>query len=175
MNRVAFIVSLALLAAVAWDGRQLARELRFNGELAAGRVPETGDGTAAYGSFAEAYRAAASGDFDGAVARYAELRTGADEERRLRANYNLANLFFRQALRLRDEGSNDLAIPLLELAKQHYREILREDNTHWDARFNLELALFIAPESEPADALAELNPERSPRALTKMKARKPLP
>ena len=86
-----------------------------------------------------------------------------------------ANLYFREASQLREIGSNDLAMPLLELAKQNYREILRTDSGHWDAKYNLELALILAPDTDPVDALEEVNPERSPRALTKIHSREPLP
>ena len=51
------------------------------------------------------------------------------------------------------------SLPLIELAKQSYRDLLREDPNDWDARYNLERALWLAPEveqviaddAEPAD------------------------
>jgi len=89
--------------------------------------------------------------------------------------FNLANLYFREALRLRDAGSKDLAMPLIELAKQNYRDILRYDSGDWEAKYNLELALVLAPETDPVDPMDEVNPERSPRAITKMQSREPLP
>ena len=38
------------------------------------------------------------------------------------------------------------SLPLIELAKQSYRDLLREDPGDWDARYNLERALWLAPE-----------------------------
>ena len=45
------------------------------------------------------------------------------------------------------------AIPLLELAKENYREVLRNDPGQWDARYNLERAQRLLP--DPDDTLAE--------------------
>ena len=74
-----------------------------------------------------------------------------------------------------EAGDHDLAMPLIELAKQNYTEVLRANSGHWDAKFNLELALVLAPELDPVDPMAQRNPERSPRAISKMRAREPLP
>jgi mxaK protein len=76
---------------------------------------------------------------------------------------------------LREEKSDDLAMPLLELAKQNYIDALRIDSENWDAKYNLELALILSPELDPADAMEERNPEHSPRALTTLPSREPLP
>ena len=37
---------------------------------------------------------------------------------------------------------------LVELAKQRYRDLLRADPGDWDARYNLERALWLAPEAQ---------------------------
>jgi mxaK protein len=37
-------------------------------------------------------------------------------------------------------------LPLLELAKQSYRNALRRDPSRWDVRYNLDRALWLAPE-----------------------------
>jgi mxaK protein len=67
------------------------------------------------------------------------------------ALFNLANMYVRQAT---GEGSAGpvKSLPLLEQAKQRYRQLLRATPGDWDARYNLERALWIAPEaSESAD------------------------
>ena len=45
------------------------------------------------------------------------------------------------------------ALPLVELAKQSYRDVLRDNPADWDAKYNLERALWLAPEVD--EALAE--------------------
>ena len=54
------------------------------------------------------------------------------------------------------------ALPLIELAKQRYRDALRDRPDDWDARYNLERALWLAPEIETAQA-AEEEEEQAPR------------
>jgi mxaK protein len=82
------------------------------------------------------------------------------------ALFNLGNMYLRQALgpdaavggdtdestraRLASEAG-----PLIELAKQRYRDLLRSDPLDWDARYNLERALRLAPEEQPELAEAE--------------------
>ena len=60
------------------------------------------------------------------------------------ARYNLANHYLRQALQgdLPDAHTRSL----IELAKQRYRDLLLINPANWDARYNLELALRVAPE-----------------------------
>lgn len=62
------------------------------------------------------------------------------------ARYNLANGYLREALNA-DRASGRYR-SLIELAKQRYRDLLAENPDHWDARYNLELALRMAPETE---------------------------
>ena len=64
---------------------------------------------------------------------------------RLAALYDLGNLNLRESLR-NGEGEAQRALPLVELSKQSYRDVLREDPQDWDARYNLERALWLSPE-----------------------------
>lgn len=86
-------------------------------------------------------------DYDGALGAYKAIIQGPREDLRRIALYDLGNLHLRQALQL---GLDDEAqsLPLLELAKQSYRDLLRRDPSDWDARYNLERTLRLAPESD---------------------------
>jgi mxaK protein len=86
-------------------------------------------------------------DYDGALAAYKGIIQADREDLRRIALYDLGNLYLHQALRagLSDESQS---LPLIELAKQSYRDLLRKDPNDWDARYNLERALRLAPESD---------------------------
>jgi mxaK protein len=86
-------------------------------------------------------------DYDGALAAYKAIIQGNREDLRRIALYDLGNLHLHQALQagLSDEAQS---LPLIELAKQSYRDLLRKDPTDWDARYNLERALRLAPEGD---------------------------
>lgn len=61
------------------------------------------------------------------------------------AQYNLANAYLRQAL-VDGTQTSSQTLPMVELAKQRYRDLLAQSPDHWNARYNLERALQIAPE-----------------------------
>lgn len=165
----------ALLLAVAYDSLQLVQDRQFNDALSAGDVASLDGPVSPERQFAQAYALQQQRDFRAAVKAYAAIDAPAESQLQLHIKFNLANLYFREAKTLREAGDNDLAMPLIELAKQNYREILRIDSNHWDAKYNLELALILHPETDPVDPLDEMNPERSPRAITKVQSRNPLP
>jgi mxaK protein len=87
-------------------------------------------------------------DYDGALAAYKAIIQSDREDLRRIALYDLGNLHLHHALKVEDESQ---ALPLIELAKQSYRDLLRKDPTDWDARYNLERALRLAPEDDDAD------------------------
>ncbi len=167
------LLIVALVIVIAYDGVRLVQDLQFNDALNSGidgSIPEPDD---AHRRFAAAY--GQQQDFKSAIKAYAAVDARPGSRLHLHVKFNLANLYFREAQRLRDAGDEDLAMPLIELAKQNYKEILRSDAAFWDAKYNLELALVLAPESDPIDPSGERNPERSPRAISKIRSRESLP
>ncbi len=79
------------------------------------------------------------------------------------AQFNLANAYLRQGMR--DDIDASQRGPMLELAKQRYRDLLRVFPNHWDLRYNLELALRLAPEREAALAADKVKPIKSVRVI----------
>ena len=171
----ALVILCVLILAICYDGIRFAYDQRFNDALATGDIAWINGPDDAYRQFAKAYDLQEQQVFKATVKAYAAINARSRSQLQIDIKFNLANLYFREATQLREIGADDLAMPLIELAKQNYKEILRIDNDHWDAKYNLELALFVAPETDPVDALEERNPERSPRALTKIRSREPLP
>jgi mxaK protein len=101
---------------------------------------------------------ARTGDFDGATKAFNGLiLTGRRDAIVLDALFDLGNLYLRQGLAHPDENSTAF-LPMIELAKQRYRDLLRVDPEQWDARFNLERALRLAPETEAAFDNSENEP-----------------
>jgi mxaK protein len=84
-------------------------------------------------------------DYDGALSAYKAIVQSGREDLRGVALFDLGNLHLQHALQLSDE---EQSLPLLELAKQSYRDELRRDPNDWDARYNLERALRLAPEQD---------------------------
>jgi mxaK protein len=117
---------------------------------------------------ARALALARAGRSDEALTIYKSLAHGDREDLKRAALYNLGNLHLREAMQL-DPANKTRSVPLVELAKQSYRDLLRDDAHDWDARYNLERALWLAPEQEE-DSEDLAPPQQSERAITTMKS-----
>jgi mxaK protein len=150
----AFGVVVIVCAALAgYQAFRLREASRVNDAIArAASAPATVD-AASFGAvpeaqFARAVLLAKQGKYDAALERYKVVSRGSRADLATDALYNAGNLNFREALK--EEGRDSLVrmLPLIELAKQGYRSVLRRDPQSWDARYNLERALWIAPERD---------------------------
>ncbi len=117
--------------------------------------------------FAEAQVLAAAGEHEAALARYRSLIE--DPRLGLPARYNSGNVLMQQAFKLRESPSPGLAVPVIELAKEGYRQVLRLDPAHWPARYNFERAQRLLPDPEQDDSEAAGPPENAERAATTMR------
>jgi mxaK protein len=97
--------------------------------------------------FAHANALAGKGDYEGALRAYKVLSRDAPERIATAALFNAGNLQLREAMK-EGRGAAARAFPLIELSKQSYRAALRRNPQDWDARYNLERALWLAPEVE---------------------------
>lgn len=168
-------LAAALLGQAAWQGWQ--RRALQRAVAAEARAPAASAASAASAvslkagppalRFARAQRLAAQGELDTALSLYRALQD--DPQLGDAARYNAANALMRQAVALRDAGQADRAYPMVELAKEAYRELLRRDPADDAARYNLERALRLNPEQEPED-LSAAAPARGERAATTMRA-----
>jgi mxaK protein len=97
-------------------------------------------------AFAQGYALAARGESLRALTRY---RQAADAGGPLAAAalYNIGNLHLRQALAAQDAGQKAQSLALFELAKQSYRDALALEPRYWDAKYNLERTLRLAPDA----------------------------
>ena len=121
--------------------------------------------------FALAAAQAASGADEAALNAYTALH--ADTPLGQAARFNGANALLRQAIKVQAGAQPGQAIPLIELAKETLREVLRRDPSHWDARYNLERAQRLLPDADEADLLPEAPARSAERAATTMRAYSP--
>lgn len=178
-RRTRVVLALLALACVAalFDAAALWNAAQLNASIAARQLPPEAPGQPPELRFARAYvqehapAPAASGARDAALNRYRVLQS--DPRVGAAARYNSANLLMRQAVEVHASTQPGQAIALLELAKEYYRDVLRDDPTQWDARYNLERAQRLLPDpddEEPAPAGQERNRER---AVTTMRGYSP--
>lgn len=137
-------VALVCASIGAYQTVKLVRSERINTAIA--NAAATGlDSSVPEAQFARALALAKSGKSDPALQIYKTLGRNTRAGIRRAALYNTGNVYMHDAARRNsDEGFESL--PLVELAKQAYRQVLREWPDDWDARYNLERALRLAPE-----------------------------
>lgn len=168
------LLGLIVLAALV-DAAMLWRAAETNALIASGQSIPDAPGQPPELRFAQAHALAqahaASGARDAALNRYRVLQS--DARLGAAARYNSANLLVRQAIEVRASAQPGQAIALLELAKEYYRDVLRDDPAQWDARYNLERAQRLLPDPDEDDA-GPLGQERNrERAVTTMRGYAP--
>jgi mxaK protein len=161
------ILSLVCVAVAAERGLRLHQAQALNDEVAqVAATPLAADAKAAPLSaprelqLAQALALSKAGAHDAALKGYAGLiQAGERDPVAQQALYNLGNMYLRQGL-AQEAG----ALPLFELGKQRLRDLLRATPDDWDARYNLERALRLAPEDEAAFS-AETQPAHEQRRV----------
>lgn len=167
---VLVVLALTLLGA-AVDATLWWRAARWNAAIASGRLPAASDGLPAEVRFAQAAAQAASGAEEEALRTYRALQSPSAIGQA--ARYNSANLLMQQAARVSATDQPGQAIPLIELAKESYREVLRNDPAQWDARYNLERAQRLLPDPEEGEVTPAEGSRNAERAATTMRGYSP--
>lgn len=104
--------------------------------------------------------------YDDALASLNPILDEGGDAFRAQVRYNLGNLYLSQALERVQIDEIEQALALAELAKDAYRSALRIDSAYWDAKYNLEVAMRLAPEMERVQSEADENDNRKSAPLT---------
>jgi len=169
LQRILWLLLAALVALAALDGWRWQRDAGINAQLVSNAAPT--DLRVPQPRFAAAYAQAASGAEEAAVNAYRPLQ--GDDPLGQAARLNSANGLLRQAIGLRQGAQPGQAVPLIELAKETYREVLRNDPQHWPARYNLERAQRLLPDPEDLEGGPLEVPRNAERAATTMRGYSP--
>jgi mxaK protein len=106
---------------------------------------------------------------DEAQAIVAEIKAAGEPrpEPALLANlqYNIANARMRAAFVLIERNRIDAATSLVGLAKDGYRAALTIDPGHWDARYNLDVAMRLVRDFSPIEQNPEETSQEPPKHL----------
>jgi mxaK protein len=154
-------VALVCGALATYQTAQLIRNDRINAAITSAETKGL-DADIPEAQFARALALARSGKSDAALNIYKSLSRETRADVRRAALYNTGNLYMRDAARRSADDAFE-SLPLVELAKQAYRDVLREQPDYWDARYNLERACRLAPEveSEGDEADAPMKEQRA--------------
>jgi mxaK protein len=174
LKRWLWLAAFALFVAGAWQVVRIREALRFNAAVRADRLAAAAELDAPEGDFAAALILQRKGTFEAALHAYGAI-SSQSEPLNEAVRFNLANSYLRRALDLGESAGGDVVGPLIELAKQEYRQVLRNDSAAWDAKYNLELALSMQPDVGDVEAGAEVMPEHSRHAVATQRKFERLP
>lgn len=119
------------------------------------------DGAVRQVRLARAIALSKAGAYDSAGPLYeALIRDGRDDATGLAARFDLGNMYLRRGMTGTSSGTVRPAA-MIEEAKAHYRALLRETPDDWDARYNLERALRLSPETRSAPAAPDVESQRN--------------
>ena len=147
----------------------------FNDALRSKTFAELSANGSVYGLFAKAYASHQRGEFDEALEAYAEVQEFNVPIFSSAAKYNMANLYLQKASEAERDDAQDIAVPLVELAKYQYRALLRANRRDWRAKYNLERALQLSPDLYDDEPEEDIMPERSPQAAGAVETHQELP
>jgi mxaK protein len=146
------LLVLLLAGAMAYDGLHWWSAARIDRRIRSGIILPDAARVTPEVAFAQGYTLAARGESLRALTRY---RQAADVGGPLAvaALYNIGNLHLRQGLAAQEAGQKAQSLALFELAKQSYRDALALEPGYWDAKYNLERTLRLAPDAAPSAPL----------------------
>ncbi|MEJ8850600.1 MxaK protein [Variovorax rhizosphaerae] len=170
-TRVVWGLLVALAVAATVDGALAWRKYQWNEVIASGTLPADVKDAPPQVRFARAHAQADAGEEEAALHLYRSLED--DTPLGQAARYNSANLLIRQAVAAQGGAEPGKAIPLIELAKEIYRDVLRVEPGRWDARYNLERAQRLLPDPDELDLAPPDTQRNSERAATTMRGFSP--
>lgn len=161
--------AIALVALLALDGYRWWQAAHINAAITDGSIINVKGPLPAEALFAQAYYQAQKSNRESATALYKQVETVAQNKLKNAARYNRANSYLQRAMELDADGNKQLGMPLVEMAKDAYRIVLRSEPATWDAKYNLERALRLVPDPDDSDDTDLPPPQQSERALTTMR------
>lgn len=174
IERIVSALAVLIALAAIWTGWQLfdqARDAERWQQVRNGAPLTEADGADV--QIARALALGADGERADALELYRQIEAQAPDSPQARiARFNSANLHVRDAVDLIADNERGRALPLIEIAKQLYRQLLREDPSDWAVRYNLSRALLLIPDVLD-DGPMTSTPESAERASTTMKGYSP--
>ena len=139
-------LTLICLAASVYTVNRIRQFDAFNRAVSVGKTPAT-DKQSFEARFATALYLAKKERYKEATLLFTQALPKADASQKSAINYNIGNMFFLRGLAINGTNNTvrDEAEYLLRQAKSAYVASLKNDNSHWDARHNLDRLLTMLP------------------------------
>ncbi len=142
---IATLVSLIGLVASA---HALYQRHTLNARIALGEVQEIDNQAPPRALFSKAYQLRRQGKFEAALELYHRLEQASDRELRVRASYNVGNIYVTQAQIDAQLHRFKYIGTLIGIARAQYQRALRLDSNFFDAKYNLEYTRFLVTDQD---------------------------
>ena len=148
-KKLTWILSILAIASAAGAGYEINRIMQiqaFNAAILSAKSPRT-DMQSFEAKFATAYWLAKNERYKESTLLFTHLMEHANKKQKEAIQHNLGTIFFRRGLAI--NGTNMKVGKeteyLLRQSKNMYQQAVRLDNTHWDARHNLDRLILLLP------------------------------
>lgn len=140
-----WLIFLASFIMLSINSYYLYQATIYNNNIAAKKITGNSDPDAI---FADAYYWGLNGNQQKSLDLYARVINSNNDAIKKNANFNVANVYLKQAYKMLDDRGLevwDQVQPLLAMAKEGYRDALRVSPNWFEAKYNYELAIRLAP------------------------------
>lgn len=143
------LIALAAATGLAYELNRIRQIDAFNKAVTTGKNPQT-DKQSYEAKYATAYWLAKNERYKESTLLYSQLTQKGTPAQRAAVQHNIGNMFFLKALQV--SGGNDSKIRdeveyLLMQAHSSYKQSLKQDNSHWGTRRNLDRVISLLPEN----------------------------
>ncbi|MGH8549476.1 MAG: tetratricopeptide repeat protein [Methylococcales bacterium] len=157
IDSVVLAILFGLIVAIIAEGWQLYRIRQINLAIARPEAIVVEDDSPPEIVFAKAWQLGQKGEFQEALRLYNRIEHRVRREELEKVKYNMGQIYLTEAARYWNEQgvwAYSEVLTWSALARKAFHDVLVLNPSNWDARFNLEFALRIAPpprEAEKAD------------------------
>jgi len=143
------IIVAASSAAIIFKLNRIQQINSFNQAISTGKNPQT-DKQSIEAKYATAYWLAKNERFKESTLLFSQLTQKGTPNQRAAVQHNIGNMFFLKALQV--SGGNDSKIRdeveyMLMQAHSSYKQALKQDNSNWGTRRNMDRVITLLPEN----------------------------
>ncbi len=145
------LLTLATLASIAivYEVSRIRQINAFNRAVSTGKNPQT-DKQSFEAKYATAYWLAKNERYKESTLLFSQLTQKGTPSQRAAVQHNIGNMFFLKALQVgggNDAKTRDEVEYLLMQAHSSYKQALKQDNSHWGTRRNMDRVITLLPEN----------------------------
>lgn len=143
------VIAIATTVGIVYESNRIMQINAFNRAVSTGKNPQT-DKQSFEAKFSTAYWLAKNERYKEATLLFTQLAEKGTPSQRAAVQHNIGNMFFLKSLQV--GGGNDPKVRdeveyLLMQAHSSYKQSLKQDNSNWGTRRNLDRVITLLPET----------------------------